>query len=84
MIRVWLALVLLLVVAPSDGAVTPEPVKVFAFQTATSVGIGGAEYSPTTITEQGSCAAFGFGSTGTSFPLEQLTSSSRKFELRQH
>ena len=47
MIRVWLALVLLLIVARSDGAVAPEPVKVLAFQTSTSVVIGGAKYSPT-------------------------------------
>ena len=52
MIRVWLALMPLLVVALS-GVVTPEPVKVFAFQTPTSVRIGGAQFSATTIQAQG-------------------------------
>ena len=49
MIRVWLALVMVLIVALSCGVVTLQPVKVFAFQSATSVRIGGAVFSPTTI-----------------------------------
>lgn len=49
MSRVWLALILLLIVALSGGVVTLEPVKVFAFQTATSVRVGGAAFSPTHI-----------------------------------
>lgn len=52
MIRVLLALALLLMVGLS-GTVTPEPVKVFAFQSATSVRIGGASFSPTQIGAQG-------------------------------
>jgi hypothetical protein len=69
MIRVWLALVPLLVVAPSDGAVAPETVKVLAFQTATSVRIGGAEFSPSTIDAQGYGSNLTvFVATGTSVP----------------
>jgi hypothetical protein len=69
MTGVWLALVLLLIFALSGGVVTPDPVKVFAFQTATSVGIGGAEFSRTTITEQSGCASLRVSvATGTSVP----------------
>jgi hypothetical protein len=69
MIRVWLALVLLLVVALSGGVVTPEPVKVFAFQAATSVGVGGASFSPTQIPLQNSTSNLTvFIATGASVP----------------
>src|SRR6185295_14179250 len=68
MTRIWLALVLLLMVALS-GIVTPEPVRVFAFQTATSVQIGGASFSPTTIGAQGTSSSLTvFIETGTSVP----------------
>ena len=53
MIRVWLALVLpLLIGALSGSVITTEPVGVFAFQSATSVRIGGAAFSPSTLTAQ--------------------------------
>jgi hypothetical protein len=64
-----LALVLLVIVALSGGVVTPEPVKVFAFQTATSVQIGGANFSPTTIGTQNSSSSLTvFIETGASVP----------------
>jgi hypothetical protein len=56
MIKVPLALVLLLVVILSGPVITPEPVNVFAFQTPTSVRIGAASFSPTTIGAQGASA----------------------------
>ena len=68
MTRVCLALVLLLMIALS-GIGTHEPVKVFAFQTGTSVRIGGASFSPTQIQAQsGSSNLTVFIETGTSVP----------------
>lgn len=67
MIRVWSAFLLLLIVALSSGVVTLEPVKVLAFQSATSVRIGTAEFSPTTIAAQSSSSNFTVSiATGTS------------------
>ena len=69
MIKVWFALVLLLTVALSGGVVTTEPVRVFAFQAATSVRIGGASFSPTTIAAQAASANLTVSvATGTSVP----------------
>lgn len=69
MIRVWLALMLLVIVALSGGVVTLEPVQVFAFQTATSVRIGSAQFSPTTIALQNSSSNLTvFIATGGSVP----------------
>ena len=68
MIKVWLALLLLLMVALS-GIVRPEPAKVFAFQSATSVRIGGASFAPTTIGAQGTSSSLTvFIEPGTSVP----------------
>lgn len=64
--RVWLNLTVLLTVA-LHGGVTPDPVKAVAFQTAASVGIGGARVSPTTIAAQSSSSNFRVSiATGTS------------------
>ena len=69
MIRVWLALVLLLILGLPSGLVTLEPVKVFAFQSATSVQIGGASFSPTQIGAQSASSGLTvFIETGTSVP----------------
>ena len=71
MIRVWLALVLLLTVPLSGGVLTPEPVRVFAFQSATSVGIGGAFFSPTTIAAKNASSNLTVSiATGASVPNE--------------
>lgn len=69
LIRVRLALLLLLIAALSGGVVTPEPVRGFSFQTATSVQVGGATFSPTTIATQNSSSSLTvFIETGTSVP----------------
>lgn len=69
MIRVWLAFVLVVLVALCDGVVTPEPLKVLAFQTGTSVRIGGASFSPTQIGAQSASSNLTvFVETGTSVP----------------
>ena len=69
MFKVRGPLVLVLLVALSGSVVTPEPVKVFAFQSATSVRIGGASFSPTTIGAQGATSNLAVSvATGTSVP----------------
>lgn len=67
MVRIWLISGLLLVVALSGS--TPEYPKVHAFQAATSLRIGGASFSPTTIGAQSASSTLSVSvATGTSVP----------------
>lgn len=52
MSRVWFASVLVLILVLSSAVLTHEPVEAFAFQTATSVRVGAAVFSPTAISAQ--------------------------------
>lgn len=67
--RLGLVVLLTAMVSLPAGMATPDPMRVFASQSATSVRIGGASFSPTTIAAQAASSNLTVSvATGTSVP----------------